>query len=76
VMLFTDGLYEVHSAQDELFTQEMLTTATRRHLKLPASEMFDALLAEIREFAAQGRFDDDVCLVGMEYAGATPAKAG
>lgn len=76
VMLFTDGLYEVHSAQEELFTQEMLTTATRRHLKLPASEIFDAVLTEIRQFAAQGQFDDDVCLVGMEYAGVAPAKAG
>jgi phosphoserine phosphatase RsbU/P len=76
VMLFTDGLYEVHSAQDELFSQEMLTAAVGRHLRLPAAPLFDALLAEIRQFAAQGRFDDDVCLVGMEYTGTSPAKAG
>jgi sigma-B regulation protein RsbU (phosphoserine phosphatase) len=74
IMLYTDGLYEVHSAQDELFTQDMLAKAAHQHLQLPAAALFDALLADIRQFAAQGRFDDDVCLVGMEFDGSARAK--
>jgi serine phosphatase RsbU (regulator of sigma subunit) len=35
-------------------------------MKLPAGELFDDLLAEIRRFAVDQEFIDDVCLVGME----------
>lgn len=75
LMLYTDGLYEVHSATDELFTQDRLGAVAARHLALPAAQLFDAILREIREFAANQAFDDDVCLVGMEYVGPAQGKA-
>jgi peptidase E len=31
--------------------------------------LFDELLAEIKRFAADHAFADDVCLVGMQYLG-------
>ena len=68
VMLFTDGLYEVEGSQQQLYTHEMLVDAVRRRIQLPAAELFDELLAEIREFALGQDFMDDVCLVGMEVA--------
>ena len=68
VMLFTDGLYEVEGPNQQLYTQEMLLDAVRRRAKLPAAELFDELLAEIKEFALGQDFADDVCLVGMEVA--------
>lgn len=71
LMLFTDGLYEVHSAGDEIYSQERLAATVARQLHLPAAQLFDSVLHEIREFSATHEFDDDVCLVGMEYAGAT-----
>ena len=67
-MLFTDGLYEVEGPNQQLYTQEMLLDAVRRRVKLPAAELFDELLAEIKEFALGQDFADDVCLVGMEVA--------
>jgi phosphoserine phosphatase RsbU/P len=76
VMLFTDGLYEVHSQKDELYAQENLTAAVGKHLADPAPQLFDALLDEIRDYAANHMFEDDVCLVGMEYAGPTKTKGG
>jgi hypothetical protein len=36
--------------------------------------LFDSLLAEIKRFSADSGFADDVCIVGIEYAG--PAAAG
>jgi serine phosphatase RsbU (regulator of sigma subunit) len=75
-MLFTDGLYEVHAADEKLYTQEMLTAAVQRHQHLPAPELFDSLLREIGEYAADQAFDDDVCIVGMEYCGAPKIKGG
>jgi sigma-B regulation protein RsbU (phosphoserine phosphatase) len=68
LMLFTDGLYEVEGPDGRLYTEEMLAAAVRKRLKLPASKMFDELLAEIREFSQTQEFSDDVCLVGMEVA--------
>lgn len=68
VMLFTDGIYEVHARNQELFTQDMLTAGVRNRLRMRTGQLFDKLLAEVREFAERHEFDDDVCLVGMELA--------
>ena len=67
IMLFTDGLFEVHDSNEELYTQEMVGAAVSRRLQLPAAQLFDELIAEIRGFALDHAFGDDVCLVGMEW---------
>jgi phosphoserine phosphatase RsbU/P len=69
VMLFTDGLYEVEGADSELYSQDLLVAGVQRRVQLPAPRLFDELLAEVQQFAAAKKFDDDVCLVGIEYAG-------
>jgi phosphoserine phosphatase RsbU/P len=69
VMLFTDGLYEVQDAKHELYTQALLVNGVEKRLKLPAPQLFDELLEEIQRFSADGKFADDVCLVGMEVTG-------
>lgn len=76
VLLFTDGLYEVHAADQSIYTQAMLATATRQRLVTPAAVLFDELLAEIRAYSANGEFDDDVCIVALEYTGNHAANAG
>ena len=53
----------------KLHTNEMLLAAVSRRTKLPAAQLCDELLAEIKEFAMGLDFTDDVCLVGMEVAG-------
>jgi sigma-B regulation protein RsbU (phosphoserine phosphatase) len=67
IMLFTDGLYEVQAADDMIYTQELLASSVERRVHLPASELFDELISEIKGFSG-GDFTDDVCLVAMEYA--------
>jgi serine phosphatase RsbU (regulator of sigma subunit) len=67
VMLFTDGLYEVH-------TREMLLTAAQQNSKLPAAQLFDMLLREVQDFATNHAFEDDICIVGMEFHETGPAK--
>ncbi len=66
-MLFTDGLYEVQDAKEELYSQDLLVGAVQRRVRLPASQLFDELLDEIREFSAEKAFSDDVCLVSLEF---------
>ena len=69
VMLFTDGLYEVQGLNEELYSQERLMLDAHNLLPKPAAQMFDELIEAIRTFAVSGEFDDDVCLVGMEFTG-------
>jgi sigma-B regulation protein RsbU (phosphoserine phosphatase) len=74
LMLFTDGLYEVVDSKNELYSQAMLVADVQRRSQLPVPKLFDLLLTEIKRFSADGGFTDDVCVVGVEYAG--PAAAG
>jgi sigma-B regulation protein RsbU (phosphoserine phosphatase) len=69
VMLFTDGLYEVQGANQEIYTEDLLAAGVRKRLQLSAPQLFDELLREVREFSAGEEFADDVCLVGLELAG-------
>jgi len=74
VMLFTDGLYEVQGMNEELYSQERMMTDVRNLLSHSNQKLFDELLEAIRAFSANHEFDDDVCLVGMEFAGRQTAK--
>ncbi|MDB6029553.1 MAG: putative sensor protein [Verrucomicrobiales bacterium] len=67
-LFYTDGLYEVEGANDELFTQEQLMETVRTNSIKPAATFLDELLSEIKGFAASQKFADDVCLVSMEVA--------
>jgi len=65
VMLFTDGLYEVQGSNEDIYTQELLLAGVQKRVQLPASQLFDELLEEIKN-QSEGGFTDDVCIVGME----------
>ena len=69
VMLFTDGLYEVQGRNEEFYSQERLMLDVKNLLKKPAGQLFDELLKTIRAFSVDHKFDDDVCIVGMEFKG-------
>ncbi|HEY2329728.1 MAG TPA: SpoIIE family protein phosphatase [Verrucomicrobiae bacterium] len=75
LMLFTDGLYEVQGQNEELYSQERLTLDVKTLLHHPPGILFDELLEVIRAFAVSGEFDDDVCLVGMDFIGMPPVKS-
>lgn len=66
VLLFTDGLFEVEGADNDLYDQERLCEAVQRRSELPLDLLFPDLLAELREFSLHNKFEDDVCLIGME----------
>jgi len=72
VLLFTDGLYEVHTPANELYTHALLVEAVQKRTRLPVSQLFDDLLEEIKEFSQGTGFTDDVCLVALEVAGKPP----
>ncbi|CAL1239660.1 Protein serine/threonine phosphatase [Candidatus Methylocalor cossyra] len=66
VLLYTDGLFEVEGADGEILGQDGLARFAARHLARPGQELIERLVESVREFSSQGRFQDDVCLVGLE----------
>jgi len=68
ILLFTDGLFEVPNAEDEDYGQERLLAAAKQRMHLPLPELLDGLIADVRTFAGDEDFCDDVCLLGMEVA--------
>jgi sigma-B regulation protein RsbU (phosphoserine phosphatase) len=69
VMLFTDGLYEVQGANEELYSQQRLMVDVENLIEKPAGQLFDDLLEAVRAFSVDHEFEDDVCLVGVEFIG-------
>jgi sigma-B regulation protein RsbU (phosphoserine phosphatase) len=69
VMLFTDGIYEVQGQNEELYSQQRLMLDVKTLMQHPPGKMFDDLIDAIRTYAVGNEFDDDVCLVGVEYTG-------
>ncbi|MFO1478170.1 MAG: SpoIIE family protein phosphatase [Verrucomicrobiota bacterium] len=72
ILMFTDGLIEAEGADQECFSQERLADAVRRHASLPAREMLDKVVGEVRGYCGQEGFSDDVSLVGMEVRSLAP----
>jgi phosphoserine phosphatase RsbU/P len=67
IMLFTDGLYEVQGLNEELYSQERLMMDVKNLIAKPIGQLFDELLETVRNFSVSHEFEDDVCLVGMEF---------
>ncbi|MGA9778370.1 MAG: SpoIIE family protein phosphatase [Limisphaerales bacterium] len=66
VMLFTDGLIEAEGNNRQIFSHEQLIATIYKHAGLPPKKMLSSVLSEIRKFSGRDKFDDDVCVVGME----------
>jgi len=74
IVLFTDGIYEVEGAAGKEYGQERLLGAVRQRADLPVGQLFDELLADVREYAGKQGFADDVCIVGAEVVRVASAE--
>jgi sigma-B regulation protein RsbU (phosphoserine phosphatase) len=66
LLLFTDGLYEVLGVEGEPLGLDRLLAAVRERLAVPGEQRLDELIATAQQFAVNGEFSDDVCLVSAE----------
>lgn len=67
ILLFTDGLFEVEGSGGLLYDYHQLARAVNNRAKLPTGELCHSLIAEVQRFSANRKFNDDVCLVAMEF---------
>ena len=67
IMLFTDGIYEVQGANEDLYSQQRLVMDVKNLMAKPTGQLFDELLQNVCNFSVSHEFDDDVSLVGMDF---------
>jgi sigma-B regulation protein RsbU (phosphoserine phosphatase) len=72
LVLFTDGLFEVTGNDGGQYGEERLASALHRRAALPAATLLDEIVGEVRAFAANREFSDDVCLLGVEIGEIAP----
>ena len=75
VVLFTDGVFEVETADGDYFGMDRLLRALRKRINLPASQMFEEIVSEIQGSCVSGHFTDDMCLLGVEVRRTAPADS-
>ena len=75
LLFFTDGLYELDGPDDTLYEMSQLTEAITRRRTLPTPQLFDELLAELRNFSVTREFSDDMCIVGADIARLLPGPS-
>jgi sigma-B regulation protein RsbU (phosphoserine phosphatase) len=66
LLLFTDGIFEVQNKRGEEFLQNRLAEAVGNAGGEGVDAMLEEVLQRVLAFAEGQRFDDDVCLLGME----------
>ena len=66
VVMYTDGLYEVESGEEE-FGEDRLLAAAAQLGGRPLKDVFLSLIRAASGFAGDAGFNDDVCLVGFTF---------
>ncbi|MBT8038572.1 MAG: SpoIIE family protein phosphatase [Verrucomicrobiae bacterium] len=66
MLLFTDGLHEVENTSAEQMGIEHITSTMQNSINDDLEISLDTLIDQARRHAADGKFEDDVCLFAMD----------
>jgi phosphoserine phosphatase RsbU/P len=66
MILFTDGILEAENQSGEPFFENRLMEIIGTKLADPLESLLDGVLSSVLAFSEGQRFDDDVCLLGIE----------
>lgn len=72
----TDGILEACAADEEEFGKERLAAAVSRNRAKSAQGIVDAVLVEVNEFSAGGKYTDDKVLMIMKVAEDSSVQTG
>ncbi len=67
MVFYTDGLTEARNAEQEEFNETGLSNALAAHLAEPLPVLLDSLVRDAVQFAGSPVFEDDVCVLGVNY---------
>jgi len=66
MILFTDGVLEAENQSGEPFFENRLMEIIAMKMADPLESLLDGVLSSVLAFSEGQRFDDDVCLLGIE----------
>ncbi len=66
MILFTDGVLEAENQSGEAFFENRLMEIVALKSTAPLESLLDGVLSSVLAFSEGQRFDDDVCLLGVE----------
>ncbi len=65
-LIYTDGLFEVFNSEKQMFGKQRLFEEIQSSSHLPPDTMLSEIIEEIKSFSSTDKFEDDICLVGLE----------
>ena len=66
LLLYTDGIVEAENNDKELFGTERLGSLLKECADLPAPDLIDRIMSQVRIFTGMRHFDDDITLLVMK----------
>lgn len=66
ILAFTDGLFEAENAEEEAFSSNRLRNSIQNRKDVPLDQLMQEVFTEVKSFAQDQEFTDDVCFIGME----------
>jgi sigma-B regulation protein RsbU (phosphoserine phosphatase) len=73
LLLYTDGVVETMSPEEELFGTERLEEHLRRLFHLPARNLIQTLVRDLNNFSQSDQISDDTTIIACRV---TPRKSG
>ena len=69
ILFYTDGLTEARNANQDEYDVPGLIRFLEAHVEEPMRPLLDALVRDAAEFTGMPIFEDDVCILGVNYVG-------
>jgi sigma-B regulation protein RsbU (phosphoserine phosphatase) len=70
LVVFSDGLTEALNCDDHEFGEERLLSCLQANGELPASQLLECLLDDVRQFTVGAEQSDDLTVMVLRYLGA------
>ncbi|MEM9399030.1 MAG: SpoIIE family protein phosphatase [Verrucomicrobiota bacterium] len=67
ILTFTDGVFEATNDHEKEFGIQGLLNSLKKNCALGTDKVFDSLLKDLQAFTHASDFEDDVCLVAVNY---------
>ena len=67
LIMYTDGITECMSEEGEIFGEKSLVNFLKQHRDLEKEELSGKLMEKLREHSGREGFDDDICLLVIDF---------
>jgi sigma-B regulation protein RsbU (phosphoserine phosphatase) len=68
LLAYTDGVVEAVNSEGKMFGEDRLRALVGRRTGSPCADSVDQIVDEVGAFTGKGEFDDDICIVAVEFA--------